>query len=317
MNQTKGLMEKLKTKPLSSPVSVNPTTTDHHTVTLRKLVQTIMLHIRLYTVCFEHTLNIFLITSKTAKIIKGNTVHHHIVNVYLYWPPQSNVTFYYLFLLVSVGYSLHVVLQFLCTFILITGRICRRQLCRCCFYQRPGFGVFRPAGATRCTDQGEIWHWGADRRSAPLCQISPWSAQRWGLRPPKLKKWNFTNIIAPKGRVPWTIFTKFTGYMRVLSLDNFAKCGCFISITDKISNNLLRWGRFQLNFRRPLGAKLSMEPKKVWELKWWHGPPLSPCKIWWKSRDARRHERTKCDVFHFFIFFYYLKTLSAIDRFGA
>ena len=24
---------------------------------------------------------------------------------------------------------------------------------------------------------------------------------------------------------------------------------------------------------------------------------------WWKSRDARRRERTKCDVFHFLIFF--------------
>ena len=41
--------------------------------------------------------------------------------------------------------------------VLITGRICRRQLCRYCFYSRPGFGVFRPGGATRCTDQGEIW----------------------------------------------------------------------------------------------------------------------------------------------------------------
>jgi len=35
------------------------------------------------------------------------------------------------------------------------------------------FLVFRPAGATRCTDQGEIWHGGADHRSAPSCQISP------------------------------------------------------------------------------------------------------------------------------------------------
>jgi len=44
-------------------------------------------------------------------------------------------------------------------FCIFTGRICRRQLCpvcRYCFYSRPGFGVYRPAGATRCTDQGEI-----------------------------------------------------------------------------------------------------------------------------------------------------------------
>ena len=44
-----------------------------------------------------------------------------------------------------------------------------------------------------------------------------------GLRPPKLKKKSkFTNIIVPKGRVPCTIFTKFTGFMRVLSLHNSA-----------------------------------------------------------------------------------------------
>ena len=36
------------------------------------------------------------------------------------------------------------------------------QLCRYCFYSRADFWVFRPAGATRCTDQGEIWWRGAD-----------------------------------------------------------------------------------------------------------------------------------------------------------
>ena len=56
---------------------------------------------------------------------------------------------------------------------MITGRICRRQHCRYCFYSRADFWVFRPAGATRCNDQGEIWHAGANRRSAPTCQISP------------------------------------------------------------------------------------------------------------------------------------------------
>ena len=38
-----------------------------------------------------------------------------------------------------------------------TGKICRRQLCRYFVYSRTDFGVFRPAGATRCTDQGQIW----------------------------------------------------------------------------------------------------------------------------------------------------------------
>jgi len=180
----------------------------------------------------------------------------------------------------------------------ITGRICRRQLCRYCFYSRPILGFFRPAGATRCTDQGEIWQEGASRRSALPCQISPWSVQGWGFTAPKTEKnWNCTNIIAHKRRLPCTIFTKFTKYMRVLSIHNLAKFRCFISINGKIINNLPRWGRFQPNFRRPLAAKLWTGPKNVLDLKWWHGPALSQCKIWWKLRDARRRERMKCDVY--------------------
>jgi len=174
-----------------------------------------------------------------------------------------------------------------------TGRICRY-----CFYSRANFWVFRPAGAIRWTDPGQIWHGGADHKSAPPCQIWPWSVQGWGFTAPKNEKnWNFTNIIVPKGRLPCTIFTNF---MRDHSLHNFAKFGCFISINDKIINNLFRRCRFQPNFRRPLAAELWMGAKKVFHLKRWHGPPLSPCKISKKSRDARRCKRMKCDVFHFF-----------------
>ena len=125
------------------------------------------------------------------------------------------------------------------------------QLCRYFVYSRADFGVFRPEGTTRCTDQGEIWQ-GADHRSAPPCQISSWSVQGWGFTAPKTEKnSNFTNIIAPKGRVPCTIFTKFTSFMRVLSLHNSAKHGCFISINDKIINNLLWWGVFRQIFNAP------------------------------------------------------------------
>ena len=34
-------------------------------------------------------------------------------------------------------------------------------------YSEADFEVFRPAGATPCTDGGEIWHGGGDRRSPP------------------------------------------------------------------------------------------------------------------------------------------------------
>ena len=36
------------------------------------------------------------------------------------------------------------------------------QICRYLVYSEADFEVFRPAGATRCTDAGEIWHGGGE-----------------------------------------------------------------------------------------------------------------------------------------------------------
>jgi len=66
------------------------------------------------------------------------------------------------------------------------------QTCRYLIYSEADFEVFRPAGATRCTDAGEIWHGGGDQRSPPPGQISPASVQRQGCRPPKIER--FTQI---------------------------------------------------------------------------------------------------------------------------
>jgi len=35
------------------------------------------------------------------------------------------------------------------------------------------FQVFRPAGATRCTDGDEIWQGGGDQRSLPVPNFTP------------------------------------------------------------------------------------------------------------------------------------------------
>jgi len=124
-------------------------------------------------------------------------------------------------------------------------------------YWRTGFGVFRPAGATRSPIKVKF---GMEEQTVdPLLRAKfhldrsrggVYGAQNW-------KKWNFTNIVAPKERVPCTIFTEFTGFMRVLSLHKFTKCGCFISINDKIIKKIyLDLPRFQPNFLRPLAAKL-------------------------------------------------------------
>jgi len=48
-----------------------------------------------------------------------------------------------------------------------------------------------------------------------------------------MKIWNLTKgLIAPKGRIPHAILTKFTRFMRVIGLDNSAKLNCFSSIND-------------------------------------------------------------------------------------
>jgi len=69
----------------------------------------------------------------------------------------------------------------------ITGNIARSARRGYLIYPEADFEGFRPAGATRCTDGGEIWHGGGDRRSPPSCQISPPSVPRQGYRTPKLK----------------------------------------------------------------------------------------------------------------------------------
>ena len=51
--------------------------------------------------------------------------------------------------------------------------------------------------------------------------------------------------------------------MRVFNLHKSANFGCFISINDKIINNLPPCERFQPNFRWPLAAKLLMGPKSL------------------------------------------------------
>jgi len=166
------------------------------------------------------------------------------------------------------------------------------------FYTGADFSFFAPQGRHIAPIKVRYLAGGTDHRSAPTCQISSWSAQGCGYTAHKtLKIWNFTNIIATKGRVPCTIITKFIEFMRVLRLHNSAKFGCF-SYFSSINDKTIWWGRFQPNFRWPQAAKLLTGSKPVRLIKWWHGPPPS-CKIWWKSNDARRCERTKCDVFHF------------------
>ena len=50
--------------------------------------------------------------------------------------------------------------------LLLPAALREAQICRYLVYSEADFEVFRPAGATRCTDGGEIWH-GGDPSSVP------------------------------------------------------------------------------------------------------------------------------------------------------
>jgi len=122
-----------------------------------------------------------------------------------------------------------------------TGQVrrltCRRVPIGIAFTHGPILGFFRPAGATRCTDEGEIWQGGADLPNFTLI-----GSGMWVYGPQNLK-----NL----GRVSRTILMKFAGFMRVRYLHNSFKNGCFTSINDKIMQNLPRWGHFSQIFDDP------------------------------------------------------------------
>jgi len=91
-----------------------------------------------------------------------------------------------------------------------------------------------PAGATRCTDEGEIWQGGADlqineqygRYGPNMGQFYLHRLKDVGFRPQ-----NFENLEIYQYYC--TILTKFTEFMRVLSLHKSAKFGCFVSVNEK------------------------------------------------------------------------------------
>ena len=60
--------------------------------------------------------------------------------------------------------------------------------CRYCFYSRAKNQVFRPAGATRCTDSGQTLQCRRPPGSAWLCKISRQSVQTGGNAAPKISK---------------------------------------------------------------------------------------------------------------------------------
>ena len=89
--------------------------------------------------------------------------------------------------------------------VLLPAALRAAKACRYLIYSEADFEVFLPAGATRCTDGGEIWHGehgGGDRRSPTPrspptwspCQISPHRCNVSPLRGEKPQNWPLSKL---------------------------------------------------------------------------------------------------------------------------
>jgi len=112
------------------------------------------------------------------------------------------------------------------------------QICRYLVYSEADFEVFRPAGATRCTDGGqnlarrrgpkvpslrspppcsEIWHGGGDRSPLLRAKFHPHRCNDEGVGPQNRNFYSdlteMWNINAQQGRIPCAIFTKLAEFV--------------------------------------------------------------------------------------------------------
>jgi len=71
--------------------------------------------------------------------------------------------------------------------VIITGSIASRAKCQYISYSEADFDVIRPAGATRCTDGGEIWHGGVGYGPLLHAKFYTRRCKNKGIRPSKLK----------------------------------------------------------------------------------------------------------------------------------
>jgi len=134
-------------------------------------------------------------------------------------------------------------------------------MCRYLSYPEADFDVFRPAGATHCTDGSEIWHGGGP------CQISPHQCNSKGIEPPKLK---FLLKFDQNAE-----YKRHTGAYPLRDFHKICRvCTTFHDASAvKISLDLLKgfwsYGGFKLTgsgypqiFSAPLVAKLCVRPQK-------------------------------------------------------
>ena len=164
------------------------------------------------------------------------------------------------------------------------------QTCRYLVYSEADFEVFRPAGATRCTDGGEIWHGGGDVHA----KFHPYRCNDKGVGPPKLKfLLRFDRNLKykrPAGAYPLhdfhTICTVCTSFQDALGVKIFLD----------LLKRLWSYGGFKLRvsgcpkFSAPTSGETMCQTPNVLEVQ---ERPLSPCHVWWGSDFTRRRDSHK------------------------
>ena len=150
---------------------------------------------------------------------------------------------------------------------IFTGSIARSATRRYLIYSKADFEVFRPAGATRCTDWGEIYvEEGTEFGVKEGTEVTP-NFTAIGIGAPKLKFLlrldQNVQYKRPAGAYPLRdfhkIYTICTAFQYALAFE----------ISLDLLKGLWRYGGFKLtgsgylqHFQRPLAAKLCVRPQK-------------------------------------------------------
>ena len=103
-----------------------------------------------------------------------------------------------------------------CLFFCFLPAGCREAAnCRYCFYSQTKNQVFRPPGATRCTDSGQTLQ---DRRAPgtwvrlAVQNFTSVGAEGWECGPQNIKNFHFGAKSRPAGATPLTDFHSFKGF---------------------------------------------------------------------------------------------------------
>jgi len=171
---------------------------------------------------------------------------------------------------------------------LVTGRMSQSDKLPVLYLLTDQKSGFSPAGVTRLTDSGQIWHGRRAPGSAWRCDIVPQSAQGVGTEcGPKISKFPLSGRVAPQGRTPWpnsNFFGDFytTNYPTlVFKLDVIRFTGYGV-----IAENP-RMGQLGRIFSvHPVWKTMRWIKKRIAPF-WWTRRALSPCKVWGRSYDAR------------------------------